>query len=191
MQKNNSLNEIETMIIEETERLLSEKENILIAIDGRCGSGKTTLAVQLQKKLQCEVIPMDDFFLRPEQRTEERLATPGGNVDYERFLKEVMVPLSAGRDFSYRPYDCRTQTLKGDKKICRNRITIIEGAYSCHPKLWEYYDLHIFLDVDKITQMDRIRKRNGNLEAVLFVEKWIPLEEKYFMAYGIQERCKN
>ena len=58
---------------------------LLIAVEGRCASGKTTLASALQKELGCCVFHMDDFFLRPEQRTRERLLTAGGNIDYERF----------------------------------------------------------------------------------------------------------
>ena len=50
---------------------------------------------------------MDDFFLRPEQRTAQRLAQSGGNVDWERFQAEVLIPLRQGISFSYRPYDCR------------------------------------------------------------------------------------
>ena len=46
-------------------RLQKEKERVLLAIDGRCASGKTTLANQLQNILGCEVIHMDSFFLRP------------------------------------------------------------------------------------------------------------------------------
>ena len=42
-----------------------DKPRILVAIDGRCGSGKTTLAAALQEMLQCPVVHMDDFFLRP------------------------------------------------------------------------------------------------------------------------------
>ena len=41
---------------------LKEKESILIAIDGRCASGKTTLAAQLHEQTDCDVIHMDDFF---------------------------------------------------------------------------------------------------------------------------------
>ena len=63
---------------------------LLAAIDGRCAAGKTTLAEQLREMLGCNVIHADSFFLRPEQRTEERLNTPGGNIDYERLLAEVI-----------------------------------------------------------------------------------------------------
>ena len=62
-------------------RLPTNRGRVVVAIDGRCGSGKTTLAAALQKEFSCAVFHMDDFFLRPEQRTEERLAQPGGNAD--------------------------------------------------------------------------------------------------------------
>ena len=61
---------------------------MLIAVDGRCASGKTTLASALERETGCNVIHMDHFFLRPEQRTKQRLEEPGGNVDYERFQED-------------------------------------------------------------------------------------------------------
>ena len=64
------------------------KRPFVIAIDGRAASGKSTLAEQLSTLLEADVIHMDDFFLQPYQRTPERLAEIGGNVDYERFAKE-------------------------------------------------------------------------------------------------------
>ena len=42
---------------------------LLVAIDGRCAAGKTTLASRLRDTLTCGVIPMDDFF--PPARTED------------------------------------------------------------------------------------------------------------------------
>ena len=41
----------------------------VLAIDGPCGSGKTTLAALLARLYDCPVFHADDFFLRPEQRT--------------------------------------------------------------------------------------------------------------------------
>ena len=74
--------------------ILSEKGCVTVAIDGRCASGKTTLARALQEKIDCNVFAMDDYFLRPEQRTAERLSEAGGNVDRERFLREILLPVS-------------------------------------------------------------------------------------------------
>lgn len=68
----------------------ADKSPLLVAIDGRCGSGKTTLGFYLQELFDCNLFHMDDFFLRVEQRTPERMKEVGGNVDYERFEKTVL-----------------------------------------------------------------------------------------------------
>jgi len=173
----------------EIEVLRQKKEHILIAIDGRCAAGKTTLAAYLQGVCGCNVIHMDYFFLRPEQRTEERLLEAGSNVDYERFFTEVMVPLRQKELFSFRPFDCHNQVMKEAIQIQPKPVNIIEGAYSCHPTLIENYDLKIFMTVDEEEQMRRIKKRNGEAGAVQFKEKWIPMEERYFSTYKVKERC--
>lgn len=164
-------------------------EQIIIAIDGRCASGKTTLAAELSKKYDCNVIHMDDFFLRPEQRTAERLSMPGENIDHERFLEEVLLPLRAGKDFSYRPYNCKKGQLDDPIVVKPNSVNLVEGSYSCHNNLYEYYDYRIFMTIDEEEQMKRIISRNGSEVAKVFKEKWIPLEEKYFSAFGIKSRC--
>ena len=162
---------------------------LLIALDGRCAAGKTTLAARLQEELDCNVIHMDHFFLQPKQRTEERMQEPGGNVDYERFLEEVMLPLSRGQGFSYRIYDCKRMELSSAVRVEPKTITVVEGSYSCHPVLWDFYGLRVFLDVEAGEQLRRIRCRNGEQTAAKFRDCWIPLEERYFAAYQIRERC--
>lgn len=133
---------------------------------------------------------MDDFFLRPHQRTPERLTVPGGNVDYERVLEEIIIPWKMQRCCVYRPYDCKGQTFGEPVKISPSPILLVEGAYACHPTLWEHYDLHVFLDVDGEEQRARILRRNGEAAAKTFSERWIPLEERYFAAYQIPQRCE-
>ena len=93
------------------DELLAAKDTVIVAIDGKCTSGKTTLASKLAEIYECNVFHMDDFFLRPEQRTPARFAEVGGNVDYERFQEEVLLPLKSSKAFSYRPFDCSTFTL--------------------------------------------------------------------------------
>lgn len=169
----------------------SDKAPLLAAVDGRCGAGKTTLAAYLQKRFGWSVLHMDHFFLRPEQRMEERLHTPGGNIDCERFLEEVLLPLKKGEAaVSYRPYDCHRQELAEPVLIKPGAVCLIEGSYSCHPALWDMYDLHVFLSIDAEEQMRRIIERNGADGAKSFRERWIPLEEQYFAAYRIEERCE-
>lgn len=177
------------LIRDKIQELLKEKSRILVAIDGRSAAGKTTLAEQLEEELGCTVIHMDDFFLRPEQRTAQRLEEPGGNVDYERFLEEVLLPLREGKTFSYAPFNCHTQGFKSSVQVEPERITVVEGSYSCHPAMRDYYDLRIFLSLDPEEQARRILLRNPD-RAGMFLERWIPLEEKYFTHCNTQECCQ-
>lgn len=171
------------------EKLLQSQSHVTVSIDGRCGSGKTTFAEALGEKLDCKVIHMDDFFLRPEQRTAERLSLPGENIDHERFLSEVLMPLSLGERFEYLPYDCQSSGFKKPVNVIPGKITIIEGSYACHPTLIKYYDICIFADTDAETQFSRIKKRNGDSAAERFRNIWIPLEEKYFSSFDIKNLC--
>lgn len=176
-----------SVILQEIEAC--KKQPMLIAIEGRCASGKTTLADRLEEKLKCNVIHMDHFFLRPQQRTKKRLSEPGGNVDYERFLEEIILPFKKGKPFSYREFNCKSMDFVSEIQVEPNRLTIVEGAYCCHPQLWDFYDLRVFLNVEPEEQLRRIRGRNGEKALLTFRNRWIPLEEQYFTAYHIAERC--
>ena len=169
--------------------LLEEKTFVIVAIDGKCTSGKTTLASQLAEIYDCNVFHMDDFFLRLEQRTPERFAEVGGNVDYERFHEEVLLPLKSGKAFSYRPFDCSTVTLAMPVTVTPKKLIIIEGTYSHHPHFGNPYDLKILLTVDEETQRKRILERPAFLHKRFF-EEWIPMENRYFEAFRISDRSE-
>ena len=138
--------------------------------------------------LSAAVIHIDDFFLRPFQRTAERLSEPGGNFDRERFLKEVLLPLRSGEQPLFRPYNCHTDSFLEEIKVPEKKIYIIEGSYSCHPALKEFYDLSIFVTTTPKKQLERLEKRNKDLLQD-FINKWIPYEEKYFKAFDISDGC--
>ena len=166
------------------------KRTLLVAIDGRCAAGKTTLCAALEKSLSdvgVTVLHMDDFFLQPACRTPERLATLGGNVDHERFLADVLLPVSRGEDFIYQPFSCKTQSLQDAMRIHPAPIVLVEGAYASHPNLRRFYDLRFFLSVDPARQISRIIARNGEVAAETFRTRWIPLEEAYITACHPEE----
>ena len=90
-------------LLPEIDARLAQGKRTMLAIDGPCGSGKTTLAALLARLYDCPVFHADDFFLRPEQRTPARFAEPGGNLDRERLLEEVLAPLRQGQPVSLPP----------------------------------------------------------------------------------------
>ncbi len=169
---------------------LMKKTPLTIAIDGPSGAGKSTLASWLQKVYgDCEVFHMDDFFLPQEKKTEDRLNTPGGNVDWERVRDEVLLPIKQGRTFAYQPYDCGTGVLSKPVQATPRMLNIVEGVYSHHPALREAYDLTVFLSIGKQEQSDRILQRNGKRMHKRFLEEWIPLEDLFFREMNIPAKA--
>ena len=181
------MNKILGMLKKKIDTLLEENNLVIVAIDGKCTSGKTTLASKLAEIYDCNVFHMDDFFLRPEQRTPERFAEVGGNVDYERFQEEVLLPLKDGKAFSYRPFDCSTFTIAPPVAVTPKKLNIIEGTYSHHPYFGNPYDLKILLTVDEETQRQRILERPAFLHKRFF-EEWIPMENRYFNVLLFSDR---
>lgn len=162
--------------------------NVVISIDGSSASGKSTLGNLLSSVYDCNLFHMDDFFLQPHQRTKERLDTPGGNIDSERFSKEILPSLNENKTARYHKFDCSKMQLGNEETVPFKKITIVEGAYSLHPDFKAYYDISVFLDISKELQKERILKRNPNM-ADRFFNEWIPMEHKYFNAFNIKEKC--
>ncbi|MBN2794252.1 MAG: hypothetical protein JXR88_02515 [Clostridia bacterium] len=166
--------------------LKKTKDKVIIAIDGYCGSGKSTLGNLLREVYGCSLIKMDDFYLPQDQKTEERLNEPGGNVDYDRFKKEILIPLSEDKTVMYQSFDCKKQSLRSPITLERTPLVIVEGSYSMHPTLKAYYDLKIFLKVDSEIQIKRILDRNGSEVLKRFQTLWIPLENHYFEHFQLE-----
>lgn len=164
--------------------LVEQGTPAIVAIDGRCGSGKTRFAELIARLYPCNLFHMDDFYLPPGQRAEGWETTPGGNMDFARFLREVLAPAYAGRDVIYRPYDCQTGALKAPTRMPAALLTIVEGSYSQHPALKSRFDLRIFLTCSKAEQRRRLKAREKDRFAS-FEARWIPMEERYIRACGI------
>ena len=179
------------IILENITELSKDKKHITVAIDGRCASGKTTIARLIGDNLPCNIVHMDDFFLRPEQRTPKRLTIPGGNVDYERFLREVVPQLKAGEEINYRPFSCRSQKLEDFVRLNKQNITIVEGSYCSQPLLWDVYDYHIFLTAEPDEQLRRIEQRSNKEQTEQFKKRWIPLEELYLNSFDWKSNCDD
>lgn len=179
-------------VTDRIDRRLAEGGCALCVIDGMCGAGKTTLAEALACRYDAPVIHMDDFFLPFSMRTPQRLDTPGGNVHHERFLVQVVEGLRTGADFAYQRFDCGSGDLT--EIVCpAARVRIVEGSYSLHPAFQQAWaDLQavtVFLSVDGQEQLRRIARRAPE-KYQAFVDRWIPLEKKYFQAYDIGIRAQ-
>src|ERR1700722_18857835 len=105
-------------IREKVTELLSRKQPILLAIDGYGGSGKSTLAKEIQCKFPCSaIITLDDFATDTES-----------GAGRERFLSQVLVPLSDSNAAHYQRFDWSKKSLAEWVEVKPEGLIIIEGV---------------------------------------------------------------
>ena len=170
------------------DQLLRHRGGGIAAIDGGSGTGKSYLTQLLSAVFPAAAVHMDDFFLQGFQRTPQRLVEPGGNLDYERFLDQVVSHLEEKKAFSYEIFDCSCQKLSGQRAVENLPIRIVEGVYSLHPKWSGLFDLKIFLKASLPVRLKRIETRNGPLMCKRFQEEWIPKEDLYFASFSLPDQ---
>ena len=162
----------------------------VLAIDGMSASGKTTLAAELADQFSGAVIHTDDFYLPFELRTEERRAQPGGNLDYERFAREVLPYLNQKTEITYGRFSCREGKIVETVKIGADcPLVIVEGAYSMRPEFRKAYDLSICMLISEELQRERLIAREGRERYANFEKLWVPLENRYIEYYNLPKIC--
>ena len=160
---------------------------LVLALDGRCGSGKTTLAAQLARQFPASIVlHTDDFYLPPAQRVPDWAHIPCANMDLTRLRTEALEPACMGQPVPYRAYSCREGQYLPVQALPAQPLVILEGSYSHHPLLADCETMRVFLTCSKAEQTRRLRAREGGRYAN-FAARWIPLEEAYFSQYGIEE----
>ena len=166
----------------------TQSGRLLITIDGPCASGKTTMAQKLAGLFDAPVVHTDDYVIPHAQKMEKRLAIPGGNCDVNRFVREVAAPWKRGDPVKYRRYDCRKDVLLPEEELPGSRILILEGSYSNLPEIREYADIRIFANAPWEIREERLRRRESSQSLKMFHDRWIPLENHYFEAFGLPDQ---
>ena len=119
---------------------------LVLALDGRCGSGKTTLANGLAAQFPgCTLLRTDDFYLPPARRSPDWAHTPCANMDLTRLRDEALRPAYAGQPVAYRAYSCRQGAYLPPVQLPAQPLVILEGSYSHHPLLRPYETLRVFV----------------------------------------------
>ncbi len=156
----------------------------VLAIDGRCGAGKTTLSGQIAQKYGAFVVHLDDFFL-PKGREK----SGHGNLEKDRLLKEVLSPLSRNEEVCYRIFSCKEQCYTDCVIIPKGASVVVEGSYALLKEFRFAYTHSLFLTLSEAEQERRIRERNGDEGWERFRLRWIPDEERYIEQQRPEEYC--
>ena len=160
---------------------------LVLALDGRCGSGKTTMAAALAEQFPDSIVlHTDDFYLPPADRVPGWEHIPCANMDLTRLRDEVLRPAKAGKPVPYRAYCCREGTYRPAQLLPAQPLVILEGSYSHHPLLTPYEDFRVFMTCSDAEQTRRLQAREGDRYPD-FAARWVPLEEAYFTQHNIED----
>lgn len=157
------------------------KEFSIIALEGKCASGKSTISNNLKN---VTIIDVDEFFLRQELKTKERLEEIGGNIDYDLY-EQCLKTIKPNSTITYTIFDCQTQTYKQKTIEIKDKVLLV-GVYSYHHKVRKYIDKLAYLLINKDTQLQRLKQRKMYLR---FINEWVPMEEKYYNSFDFIGNC--
>lgn len=166
-------------------RSVGRAEPLVVAIDGRSGVGKSTLATSVGSELNAVVIEGDDFYAGGDAEfwdasTAAEKAAHG--IDWRR-QRPVLADLRAGRRASWQPFDWEAF----DGSLAETPITadpasviILEGAYSARPELSDLIDVRVLVVLDEQVRMTRLIERDGEHYNADWDARWRSAEDHYF-----------
>jgi uridine kinase len=153
---------------------------VLVAIDGRAGSGKTTLAEQVAAADPDIRILHADELQRPQAEGEWDAWTPqesSTNFVNEVALNEVLSALAAGQAAEYRPYNWSAHELCPVNTVTPGGVIVVEGAYTLRPSLRRYYTLKFWVECADEVRAARLRARTAPSPG--WLDAWLAGEDFY------------
>jgi len=144
------------------EQLRNERTRVVVAIDGRGGAGKSSLARDLVKRLPKSAHVEHDWFHLPKAHVID-----ANRFDHVRLISEVILPFRSGaKKLSFARYNWgylagipdgfhEMPTTIEDKEVL-----ILEGCETLHLTLVPHLDLRVWVDTDPTVALSRGIRRD-------------------------------
>lgn len=170
---------------------------LVVAIDGRSGGGKSSLARSIAAALgsgpdlvAVSVIEGDDFYaggsaaVWDARGIEERAARV---IDWRR-QRDVLEALRRGEAASWHPFDWHSADWDADRvpmvdepvRCAPGDVVLLEGVYSARPELADLVDLRVLLDPPAERRERQLREREGEGRRDDWDTRWAEAEVHYF-----------
>jgi uridine kinase len=159
---------------------------ILVALDGRSGTGKSTIARFIASQLSGVEVTADDFWVGGynsewDTRTPREKAEKA--IDWQKIRAEVLEPLLDGRPTSWHPFNWAAghglaeQTITAEPKP----LIVLDGAYSTRPELSDLIDLGVLVKMPNDShRRNRLIGREGREYMADWHNRWDVAEDYYF-----------
>lgn len=157
-------------------------EVVVVAIDGRSGAGKTTLAGGVELALGAAgtvaVLHMDQLY-------------PGwdGLAESPALLtRQVLEPLSRGEPAAYREWSWARERWAGTREVPPCRYLVVEGCGASVDPARAYAALTVFVDADLLLRQRRGIARDGETYRPHW-QRWADQEDALFDADRTRRRA--
>jgi uridine kinase len=143
---------------------------VWIGVDGKAGTGKTTLANQMQAAIGHDAVVISiDCFARPDISGWER----------ERFSRQVVAPLLAGRTARYQRWDWVSGVPGEWVEVPPGVPVIVEGVSCTDVRVPVPWDLTVWMEAPREVRLKRALERDGPHLLDRWLTDWMPSEDAY------------
>ena len=179
---------------------------LLVGIDGKDASGKTTFANNLvdviQKQISREIIrvSLDDFFQSRAIRSTQTYQARGcyeDTFDIKGIIEHLFTPIKTTGIYTTKIFDYKTDSSTDiiPVQASPDAVFVIDGVFLQRPEFREFWDYTVLLDVSDETAIGRgaIRDTNriGNIEAARnkYINRYIASQKIYYDECEPQNRA--
>ncbi len=174
-------------VVNRAQTLLKNKKPIIVALDGRSGAGKSTVAQKLASELDAVVIKADDFYIGPPDGDEKNWHKKSAEekidqvLDYQRLRLEVLQPLLGNKDAKYKPFNFELGHGLSEKSInlSPSAVIIVDGVYSAE-KMKDVVDVSVLIEYPNKDRRKRLLSREGDDFISEWHSIWDEAEDYYF-----------
>src|SRR3989344_1896451 len=159
---------------------------ILVALDGRSGTGKSIIAKKIAERLGGIEIISDDFWvggLNKDWDKKSRREKAERAIDWKRIRAEALEPLLAGKPAMWHPFDWKTGKGLSPDVIERDAapLIVLDGAYSTRPELQDIIDFSVLVEVpNDANRRARLIERESEEYMKDWHGRWDVAEDYYF-----------
>ncbi|WP_394940182.1 aminodeoxychorismate synthase component I [Psychromicrobium sp. YIM B11713] len=158
----------------------STRRPLLIAIDGRSGAGKTSLALELASLLrehrEVSLFHLEDVY-------------PGWNglaAGVDRYVQTVLTPLNEGRDARWISWDWQNHFDGAVRETAAAPIVIVEGVGVAHSSAAAFLDVVIWVHAADSVRKERALARDGENYAPYW-DRWAAQETELLIQHDPAE----
>ncbi|HLG63832.1 MAG TPA: hypothetical protein VKY19_17960 [Ktedonosporobacter sp.] len=188
MGENQKLSLAADAVVFEIQRRLQHKSPVLVALDGRSGTGKSTLAQAVAARVEASIVVSDDFYAGGNddvwygKSAGEKVAQ---GIDWRRMRMEVLEPLLANKAASWHPLDFQAGSgWVGWKEelvtLEPAPVILLDGIYSARPELADLVDVAVLIEIDDLVRRQRLVVREGQDFMQRWHQLWDAAEDYYF-----------